>query len=298
VTSAIDPSVIIDNVPVSKAAVRAQLEHARNEITELQRLLVTQTTQPSSSAYALTFSEPVSYVNGQVFRMRLNAAADSSATTVTLNVNGQGAVPIKEWNGRTLVDVPGSRFVAGAVMTVVYNSAVPCFMLIDATHPRVGKFVYTTMGGTNVAISSAFNLHNFATIDIEITRFIPQTAGQDLLLQVSTDNGTNYLSSNYVYSNHVLDNSAASYEGSATASGWKLAGPVPTVSPQYFAASIRVFTGPSVALAHWVTRAPHASNGWHARHGSGHVAVTGQVNAVRLLMSGGALFTVSAQVIV
>jgi hypothetical protein len=302
-TSVINPAVIIDNVPVSKSAVRNQLAHARDEITELQRLLVTQTTQPSSTAYALTFTETIAYANGQVFRMRLNASASASATTVTLNVNNQGATPIREWNGTSLVDVPGWRFVADAVMTVVYNTTASCFMLIDTSHPAVGKFVLRRLSGMSITVLEVPNLPARPTIDFEIDQFTPATAGQDLLLQVSTDNGTTYVTTNYLYSNQVLNNTASAYEGSSTASGWKLAGPISVVTPQYFNGSVRLFTGATSAgiagaqSAQWATRAPHATDSWNHRQGTGHRSSTTVINAVRFVLSGGAAFTMSANVI-
>jgi hypothetical protein len=302
-TSAINPAVIIDDVPVSKSAVRNQLAHARDEITELQRLLVTQTTQSSPTAYALTYTEAVAYANGQVFRMRLNASASVSATTVTLNVNNQGATPIREWNGTSLVDVPGWRFAANAVMTVVYNATVPCFMLIDTSHPAVGKFVLRRLFGTSVTVLEVPNLPARPTIDFEIDQFVPATAGQDLLLQVSTDNGTTYVTTGYLYSNQVLNDTASAYEGSSTASGWKLAGPIPIVSPQYFNGSVRLFTGATSAgitgaqSAQWTTRAPHATDDWNHRQGTGHRSSNTVINAVRFVLSGSAAFTMSANVI-
>jgi hypothetical protein len=299
-TSNINPSVIVDGLPVSKAAVRAQLAAARDEITELQRMRTVTTTQVTSAAYAVTYGHSLTYTDGMIFRIRLNAAASPSAPTVTLNVNNLGAVAIRQWNGKTLVDVPGRQFVVGSVLTLIYNSSVPCFMLISSTHPPVGRSEYAAINVSSVTSWSITDLPTVPSIDIEIDAFTVATAGQQLVLRVSTDNGATYLNTGYAYSAQRLNDTSSAYVGDSSADGWPLTGACAIVTPPFFQLSARVFLANTTNGAHgiqWKAHAPHATTTWETRIGVGHRSSPTPINALRLLMSGGAQFTMSGRVL-
>jgi hypothetical protein len=115
------PSKLLDTGRATWGAIRRQFD----------RTSFTLTSAGTSSALTLTPSPAIaSLVNGQMYGF---IAGTEVAAGATLNVNSKGAKALKKVAGGALVAVAAGDFPAGAFVSVVYNLANDCYVIVSAT---------------------------------------------------------------------------------------------------------------------------------------------------------------------
>jgi hypothetical protein len=163
------------------------------------------------SANAQTFTSGVSYTatpTGLRANLTLGATNTSSAT---LNMDGIGAVTIKDLAGNNLV---GGELVSGRYAEFFYNGTN--WIWIGPRSNTASHTSETTTGGATIDITSLPS--GTKRLEIRIFKLQAFVSGADLRVQLSTDNGSSWLTggSDYGWVYHsaqgeLNDDSSSSY---------------------------------------------------------------------------------------
>jgi hypothetical protein len=238
------------------------------------------------SANAHTFTSGVSYTStptGLRANLRLGSTNTGSAT---LNMDGIGAVTIKDILGNNLV---GGELVSGRYAEFFYNGTN--WIFLGGGSNTISHTAETTTSGSEVNITSLPSGTKRA--EIRIFKLQAASSGADLRVRLSTDNGSNYLAGaadyGWVYHSaqgELSDDSSSSYIfacGDVRSDIDDCMG----VIDVYFKTASRAFVQSRMVLG-------PVSGGIEEYYGAGYTENT--CNAVRLIMSTSTITTITYSV--
>jgi hypothetical protein len=238
------------------------------------------------SANAQTFTSGVSYTStptGLRANLTLGATNTSSAT---LNMDGIGAVTIKDLAGNNLV---GGELVSGRYAEFFYNGTN--WIWIGPRSNTASHTSETTTGGATVDITSLPS--GTKRLEIRIFKLQSFVSGADLRVQLSTDNGSSWLTGGSDYGWVYVSSQGES--GSDSSSSYIFAGgdvrsdidDCMGVINVYFKGTGRTFAQSNITLG-------PATGGIDNYFCSGYTENT--CNAVRLIMSTSTITTITYSV--
>jgi hypothetical protein len=294
---------------MSPAAVNDEARELQAELAQyLSDNSGTIDTAGSSTAYTVGLvTTPTALANGLEFSCTIDET-NTGASTLVVTPSGASAFASKKWRKVTPsgdVDLVAQDLVAGQHIISQYDSAAD-----SATGAHIvlnpNPAYHVVLAGTvsaaatlDLALPSGYSQLRFA-----LTNVVPATSGTGLVMRVSTDGGSTYISSasayKYAYAGYSEDGATADTRSAGAASIALMAG---TSADGVRPANIEILL-PDYANASSLhpmlirgTSYITASTSWWTNNGMGvYAAATGAITHVRFLMSTGNISTMTYRV--
>jgi len=241
--------------------------------------VITLTNSPAITAYA----------SNQKFSFKAGA---SNTTAATINVDGLGAKNIKKMLDNALASLVANDIISGGEYEIIYDGTQFQILGLPNKTPSVGALVYlgtfTASGSATLDITSAIS-STYNDYRLVLDNLLPASVGVNLLIRMSSDNGSSFdsaahyaaVTSGFVSSSSTAtinnQNGASSIRAVTTiGSGSKVSGTI-----DLFAVNTATFQSVDINLA--ITDGTNAT----ASKGAGMWSNSAAYNAVQFLMSSG-----------